>query len=205
MKKPAKKTVYLKLKGTHTRCACGIRIRITRGARRPTCTHIAPSSVLPTGGWNGPADYYRFFEPRADFKNPKGWQRRKPSTDGHKHTPPTLSSGGLDQRRPVDSPRPTVAASVRRERESRRLAQQVLAKTARRRSWAEILPHLAAATDKQREVYRRHVEGGRSLPEIATDLGIKEQAVKDRLSRARDHERTSRRRARMAESTISDT
>jgi len=72
MKKPAKKTVYLKLKGTHTRCACGIRIRITRGARRPACTHIAPSSVLPTGGWNGPADYYRFFEPRADFKNSKG-------------------------------------------------------------------------------------------------------------------------------------
>jgi DNA-binding CsgD family transcriptional regulator len=87
---------------------------------------------------------------------------------------------------------------IREAREARQLAGQIRQRDVRRREWASILPHLSQATDKQRDAYRLHIEQGHSFKEIASLLGISEDAVKDRLRKARAHELTSRRRAQIA-------
>jgi hypothetical protein len=185
---------------SRVKCTCGTRIKLPKGQPLPVCSHIAPSSVVPAGGWAGVADYFQFFTPRADHKDKKkGWLVRKPGTDGRRHTPPAPTSSDLDKgHRRVDAPRASKPVSIRVERESRRLAAEVHKRAELRRTWTEILAHLGRATPKQIEAYRSHILGGLTIPQIAAKLDLTERAIKDRIELARRHERTSRRRARIA-------
>lgn len=87
---------------------------------------------------------------------------------------------------------------IRAAREGRQLTLDITIRGRRRREWASIIAHLGQATDKQREAYRLHIEQGLTFPEVASRLGISQDAVKDRLKKARQHEQTSQRRAKIA-------
>jgi DNA-directed RNA polymerase specialized sigma24 family protein len=205
------------------RCICGTRLKLPKGQLLPPCAHIARTRPEEPG--QGEHDFFRYWTPRIVERaaSPGHRHTRARSTRADKDLAglapdptrhelvkagfvrPGVERGmGPAAKGPAHSAREERAIrraerdEIREAREARQLAGLIRQRDVRRREWAAILPHLSQATDKQREAYRLHVEQGHSFKEIASLLRISEDAVKDRLKKARQHEQTSRRQAKIA-------
>jgi hypothetical protein len=154
---------------------CGTLVSLTKGQPMPTweqCDHMSRTSV---NAW--------MFDGSAEH-------------DGPKYFAPRLN---LNRARVVSTavrlPKP---ASMADEKAKRREAEEIQQRRKLRQAWAEIVSHLARATDKQIEAYRLHVEQGLTIKVVADKLSVSERAAKDRIEAARRHEQASRQREKVA-------